>query len=207
MDQEHDGTSTIGSENNNPTPTATLSIASEPMSLRSREISQDDLNARSISVVQPLENRPIENTPLLIRTRKEPHLYLTICDGELLILPEINPNGGNFWYCTRKDAWYGFRNTVTGCYIGTGYTTICQLGSHHTSAGYFTIERDANGGYIMNVFIPESKLLPLSIIEMEGKKYLSPEEGTGTAWDFIDIKYVKSSVTLAHPDFEPGRLQ
>ncbi|KAL7924805.1 hypothetical protein ACQKWADRAFT_285994 [Trichoderma austrokoningii] len=208
MDQEeYDGTSTNGSENNNPTPTATLSIASESIPLRKKETSQDDFNARSISVVQAVENRPIENTPLLIRTRKEPHLYLAICDGQLELLSKLVPSNGNFWYCARKGAWYGFRNTVTGCYIGMGYNTICQMGSHHTSMGYFTTERDMNGGYIMNIFMPENKLLPLSIEEIDGKKNLSPKDGTGTAWDFIDIKYVNSSVTLAHPDLGPERLQ
>lgn len=166
-------------------------------------MSQDDDNTRSVSLVQALENPPIKNKPLLIRTRKEPNLYLTLCDGELLLIP--NPRGGSFWYCVRKAGWYGFRNTVSGTYLGSdASSSICAR--QHSFSEFFTAERDVDGGYILNIFrSSDNNLMPLFV--SNDNKHLFPRNEGGMAWDFITPKYLQSSVSFARPDMEPERLR
>lgn len=185
-----DYNSTSGSENNNNTPTATLSTTSESMPLRRRKTSQDDHNTRSVSPVQALENRPIENVLLLIRTRKVPHFYLTLCNGEVELLSKPGPSGGSFWYCVRNGGWYGFRNTVSGTYLGLNSSmSICARQRQQSPNEYFTAERGVNGGYILHVFKPSSgHLLPVSA--SEENKCLGPRNEEGTAWDLIESKYL-----------------
>lgn len=183
--------STSGSETNNNTPMATLSTTSETMPLRRRGTSQDDHDTPSASPVQALENRPIENVPLLIRTRKEPQLYLSLCDGEIQLLPKPSPSSGSFWYCVRMGGWYGFRNTVSGTYLGYNpYSSICAIERQQSSSEYLTAEKDVNGGYILNVFRPsDSHLMPVSVSKRN--KLLFPQNEGGTAWDLFESKYLQ----------------
>lgn len=184
----YDFIGTNSSANNTPTPTATLSTVSEAMPLRERNISQDDHNARSTPTVQVLENPPIANRPLMIRTKKDPHLYITLCDGEVKLLPNPTSTDGSFWYCVRTGGWYGFRNTVSGTFLGRHTAgSIYAAQRFHSANEYFTVERDVNGGYIMHVFSSQdTRLIPVSISEDTHSLIHGKEEGV--AWEFIGSK-------------------
>ncbi|EHK44172.1 hypothetical protein TRIATDRAFT_37677 [Trichoderma atroviride IMI 206040] len=156
-------------------------------------MSQDNHRTRAVFAVQALTNQPIyhaiENKSLMIRTRKEPHLYLSLCYGELKLLPK--PGSGSFWDCVRTSGWYGFRNTVSGTYLHINGTanTICAEQRQRLGSNYFTAEMDVNGGCILNVYkAPSHELLRVSV--SEDRKSLSTLEPAGEPWDFIEIKYV-----------------
>lgn len=187
-----DYTSTNASEKNNLTPMDTLSIASMSIPLRGRKMSQDDHHARSVFAVQALENlpvnQPIENRSLMIRTRQEPHLYLSLCYGELKL--SLKPGSGSFWYCVRTGGWYSFCNTVSGTYLGYDVTNIKCAGQRPLSPNeYFTVDRDVKGGCILNVFKASTKDL-LRVSVSENIKSLSILKPAGEAWDLIEIKDV-----------------
>lgn len=201
----YDFTSTSSSANNTPAPTI-LSIASEAMPLRGRDISQDE-NARATPAVQVLDNPPIADRPLMIRTKEDPHLYLSLCYGYVKLLPKPIPSGGSFWYCVKKGGWYGFRNTVSGTFLGHNADgdSICATQGFHSADEYFTVEKDVNGGYIMNVFNSNgSRLIPVSISEdrkslkslipaftskdRNSLKSLIQRQERGSAWEFIESK-------------------
>ncbi|KAM0466155.1 hypothetical protein ACHAPV_001109 [Trichoderma viride] len=192
-----DYTSTSASEEIILTPMDTLSTVSVSIPLRGREMSQDDHHARSAFAVQALENppanQPIENRSLMIRTRKEPHLYLSLRYGELRLL--LKPASGSFWYCFRKGGWYIFRNSVSGTYLGRGTAntasanTLCAGQGPLSPSKYFTVDRDVNGGCILNVFNPSTDDL-LGVSVSEDRKSSSTSEPAGEAWDLIEIKYV-----------------
>lgn len=149
------------------------------------------LTIRAPLLPQALENQPLKDIPILIRTRKEPQLYLTLCDGEVRLLPKPSPAGGSFWYCVRNGGWCGFRNTASGTYLGiTNSISICARQRQQSSREYLTAERDVNGGYILNVFIPsENHLLPLSA--SKENKFLSAQNEGGIVWDLFESKYLE----------------
>ncbi|KAL7924804.1 hypothetical protein ACQKWADRAFT_285993 [Trichoderma austrokoningii] len=186
------------SAENSPTPTATHSIVSESMALREKSSQKDHDNPH-------LELQPGDKGPYLVRTRQEPRLFLSLCYGELQFLPI--PTAGSYWKCTRKDGWFGLRNTVSGRYIshddkGQIYVKVLHLTPHE----YFTDCRDPNGGYILKQLkSPTNELMEVSI--SKDKKSLVHQKEGGTAWDFIDTKYIRHSTWLQCPGMEPEELR
>lgn len=191
---------TISSSADNPRTPSTTTM-SESMPLRDKD---KDEHA---SAVLTIENLPIPGKSLMIRTRKEPHLILTLCSGELKFLRKPIPGGGCFWQCVKKDGWLGFRNTVSGTYLGhDGQGKLYAKQSHHEPFEHFTMERDVDGGYILQQLMgPNNELVQVCLNE-DGKSLMQQKEG-GTAWDFIDVQYVCYSVALTYPNMEPERLR
>jgi hypothetical protein len=140
-----DYANTSDSETNHLTPMDMLSISSNATSpLAKKKIYSAKNCAQSVFAVQALENQsanqPIENKTLMIRTRKEPHLYLSLCYGDLKL--QLSPGSGSFWLCVKRGGWYGFRNTVSGTYLCRGLTTIgtdtiCMGSRSHAPSEYF----------------------------------------------------------------------
>lgn len=200
MDEQHwqelvDDTST----ENSPTPTTTHSTVSESMPIREKDTQKDDDKPR-------LEFQPGDKGPFLIRTRQEPHLYLSLCYGELKFLPF--PTAGSYWKCPRQNGWFGLRNSVSGRYISyddsNGQIYVKHL--HFTTHEYFTDCRDPNGGYILKQLKrPTNELMEVSI--SKDKKSLVHQKSGGTAWDFIETKYVRHSTWLQCPGMEPEELR
>ncbi|PTB44196.1 hypothetical protein M441DRAFT_109085, partial [Trichoderma asperellum CBS 433.97] len=134
----------------------------------------------------------IADRTFLIRSREEPHLLVTVCSGVLKCLPELNSGGGSFWSCVKKDGWYGFRNTVSGAYLGCDREgKMCAKQPYQSTNEYLTIDWAGNGGYILHVLEnPTSAYIgrrQVSISE-DGKSLVAKIEG-GTVWEFIDSKY------------------
>ncbi|KAL7899561.1 hypothetical protein HDV64DRAFT_211817 [Trichoderma sp. TUCIM 5745] len=91
------------SSGNCPTPASTDPGVSESMPLREKNTQKDDEIIR-------MEFQPTDNGPLLIRTRQKPHLFLSLCYGELKVLHA--PASGSYWECVKRQGWFGLRSTV-----------------------------------------------------------------------------------------------
>lgn len=186
------------------TPKDTLSTMSGPIAIREKETDKHKPDVSALPPSKPVENQPLADKSLMIRTTQEPHRILTLCSGELKFLSKPIPGGGAFWRCVKKDGWYGFRNTVSGAYLGhdtQGKIRATQL--HHKSDEYFIMDRHEKGGYIL-LMRKDAELLQVSISE-DGKSLVQQKE-TGTAWDFIDAQYVNHSVSIAYPNMTTENL-
>ncbi|KAH8127206.1 hypothetical protein FP744_10007467 [Trichoderma asperellum] len=207
-----DFASTSSSTDNIPTPTSTLSTISEPMPLPEKDILKIDQKLRPIDLIRArnIGNQSIADRTFLIRSREEPHLFITVCNGAVKCLPKPIPGGGSFWRCFKKDGWDGLRNTVSGGYLGLDNPDeTCAKQPRQSANEYLTIDRDRNGSYILYVIdnaMGVNMVRKQVSISEDGKSLVAKREG-GTVWDFIDSKYYQMSSSLVYPGLEPEKLR
>ncbi|KAK1248637.1 hypothetical protein MKX08_006857 [Trichoderma sp. CBMAI-0020] len=205
-----DDTSTSTSTENRPTPTTTPSTGSESKHRR--------------------ELQPGDGGLFLIRTRQEPHLYLSLSYGKLEILPL--PTGGSYWECVKKDGWFGLRNTVSGGFIShDNKGRICVKDQYLTSHEYFTDCRHPDGGYILKQLKTPTNELEESILKEQGplgcilkhfmgrsnelmevsiskdEESLVHQREGGTAWDFIDEIHIRQYTWLYCPGMKSEEIR
>ncbi|PTB40530.1 uncharacterized protein TrAFT101_005711 [Trichoderma asperellum] len=197
-------TSTSSSTGECPTPADALSTMSDTIVIREKETDKDKRNAIALPPSKAVENQPLADKSLMIRTTQEPHRILTLCNGELKFLSKPIPGGGAFWHCVKKDGWYGFRNTVSGAYLGHDTKgKITATKPQHESDEYFIMDRHEKGGYIL-LMRNDAELLQVSISE-DGRS-LTQQKETGTSWDFIDVQYIHHSMSIAYPNMTTENL-
>jgi hypothetical protein len=185
----------------------------ESIPLRGKDVPKDE---QHICPTATAEHQPVAGKTFIIRTRKEPHLALTLRGGVLVLLPEIIPGNGAFWNCYKKDGWYGFENSVSGTYLGhENDDKIHAKTFNHKSHEYFMVDRHINGGYILLLGShnnrqyydeegSDNNLMQVAI--SEDGKWLVQKKEEGIAWDFIDIKHTRCSMELEYPGMEPESL-
>lgn len=151
------------------------------------------------STVKPVEYHPKAGKSFMIRTRTEPHYILTVENGELRLLEKPTLGGGSFWHCVKRNGWKTFCNSVTGTNLhhdDQGKISIQRAhGLFQNMNEYFTTERHEDGGYIL--LMKHGDELSQVAISGDGK-YLIEQKEDGTAWDFIEAKYVSSSMILTY---------
>lgn len=150
-------------------------------------------------ILKSVEYQPKTGKYFMIRTRMEPHYILTVENGELRLLEKPTLGGGSFWHCVKRSGWHTFCNSVTGTHLhhdGQGKIKIQHAGSSFQDMNeYFTTERHEDGGYIL--LMKHGDELSQVAISGDGKCLIEKKED-GTAWDFIEAKYVSSSVILTY---------
>ncbi|KAL7948061.1 hypothetical protein V8C42DRAFT_316571 [Trichoderma barbatum] len=160
-------------------------------SVVSEVVANDKASTVPASIIQSVEHHPKAGKTFMIRTRAEPHYILTLEDGELRLLRKPTLGGGSFWHCVKRSGWYSFRNSVAGTYLshdGQGQLSVMQ--SHQKLHEYF----HEDGGYIL-VMKHGDEMWQVAI---SGGKWLVEQREEGTAWEFIEAKYLCSSITLTY---------
>lgn len=151
------------------------------------------------STAKSVEYHPKAGKSFMIRTRTEPHYILTVENGELRLLEKPTLGGGSFWHCVKRSGWKTFCNSVTGTNLhhdGQGKISIQRGHSLFQNMNeYFTTERHDDGGYIL--LMKHGDELSQVAISGDGKCLVERKED-GTAWDFIEAKYVSSSMILTY---------
>ncbi|KAL6693851.1 hypothetical protein J3F84DRAFT_380088 [Trichoderma pleuroticola] len=156
-----------------------------------------------------IEHHPVPYQACIIRTREKPHRILGLVFGKLKLLDAPLPTNGIFWFCYESDNWCGFRNVTSGTFLGYDRTgKISATKSHHGAEEYFVPIRKEGGGYILHTF--HSKRMELWQVAIAHDKHQSPlvedplveKKKGGTAWDFINAKYVRRYITMACPGME-----
>ncbi|QYS93000.1 hypothetical protein H0G86_000390 [Trichoderma simmonsii] len=151
------------------------------------------------NIVKSVEYHPKTGKYFMIRTRKKPHYILTVENGELGLLEKPTLGGGCFWHCVKRNGWHTFRNSVTGTNLHhDGQSKISIQRAHglfQNMNEYFTTERHEDGGYIL--LMKHGDELSQVAISRDGKCLIERKED-GTAWDFIEAKYVSSSMILTY---------
>ncbi|UKZ74412.1 hypothetical protein TrVFT333_002080 [Trichoderma virens FT-333] len=169
--------------------TATFSVVPEA-------VVKDKGSTTPTNIIQVVEHHPKAGKYFMIRTRAEPHYILTVEGGELRLLSKPTLGGGTFWHCSKRSGWLTFRNSVTGTFLshnGQGSFSATQF--HQEMREHFVTERHEGGGYILIMKNGDE----LSQVAISGDTdCLVEQKEEGTAWDFIEAKYVSSSVTLTY---------
>ncbi|KAL7935982.1 hypothetical protein V8C35DRAFT_296535 [Trichoderma chlorosporum] len=169
-------------------PTPTPSTMSDPTRLK------DDNS--SIFTIPSGEHHPKDGKLLMLRERHKPHHILSLRFGELVLLDSECPALGCLWLCEKKAGWYGFRNFVSGTYLGhNGKSRIQAAMPHHKSHEYFMAERHEDGGYVL--LTRHGEELWQVAVDQDGS-HLVEQKAAGTAWDFVDAD--RLSVSFHHGD-------
>lgn len=120
--------------------------------------------------------------------------------GQLCLAEEPTEAYGSLWQCVEKDGWLGFRNTVSGTYIGhnncrprspkegISYTWRFQgSASKHTDCEFLQVRRHRSGGYSLWVKHYD-KLFPMAadpkgvddgvFVDTNGRNWIT--------WEFLE---------------------
>lgn len=174
-------------------PTPTYSTMSDPVHIKEK----DDDDSASVLTVQSVEHHPKPDRSFIIRERQAPYRIIGLDNGELKPRKGPSTGGGWLWQCVKKAGWYGFRNTVSGTYLGhNGQSKIVAVAPHHKSHEYFMAERHEEGGYVL-LMRHGDELLQVAISK-DGNALV--EQKVGTTWDFIEAGAVRISLQVDYPN-------
>ncbi|KAI5921688.1 hypothetical protein F4810DRAFT_712307 [Camillea tinctor] len=124
---------------------------------------------------------PWQGNDLVIRERGSGKVITMGIDG--VQLKKIGPMGGWHWKCVEHDGWLGFRNVVSGRYLGhNNKGGFHALQTHHKGWESFVAKANPYGGYEL-LTIHGWKFMKMRV----AKDGLTLEEtdGKGALWDFV----------------------
>lgn len=77
---------------------------------------------------------------------------ITVCNGTLRVCRGLNQFGGFFWECVENNGWLGFRNCISGKYMGRddAGNFVADAGDH-TQHEWICARRHPDGGYVLLV--------------------------------------------------------
>lgn len=115
---------------------------------------------------------------------------ITLEDGHLQLLPDDGgkSGGGYNWTCVEKSGWFGFRNRVSGAYMGRALDRTANLGAvehHHRFWEFFTVRPDPRGGCALLITHSAEELWRVSI-GTDGKTLVRMEHGDAQ-WEFEEV--------------------
>jgi hypothetical protein len=123
---------------------------------------------------------------------------ITLVNGNVTLLSPGGPpasSGSIYWKCVDINGWLGFRNTVSGGYLGYDDKSmiICRAGSPPESAQFIT-RPGPSGGFVL-LMLRSRGLKPLGVEDGELRRLIGGRqlrEGgesieEGTSWKFIMV--------------------
>ncbi|KAK6591851.1 hypothetical protein H4I96_12128 [Botrytis cinerea] len=113
---------------------------------------------------------------------------ITLKDGKLRLDSDVSQMGGCHWICVEKDGWLGFRNCISGTYIGhDGSGNFYAQATLHKNWESFCVRKHPNGGYLL-LTRHWSKLWKMDIKKSsDGLDELIETETGGTTWEFAKV--------------------
>jgi hypothetical protein len=145
------------------------------------------MTAASEDFLPPLTSRvsvPWGGETYVIRERKTGRM-ITLADGKLQLQDKVTAGGGHHWICTNKNGWFGFRNSVSGRFMGHNAERKfhCKV-FEHKSHEWFTPRAHPDGGYWLTT-LHENAWRAMGIGQ-DGKE-LVEVNNNGTAWEFVKV--------------------
>ncbi|RYP80135.1 hypothetical protein DL769_002621 [Monosporascus sp. CRB-8-3] len=139
----------------------------------------------STSSTAAAETVPWPGNTFVIRERATGRA-ITLVDGKLRLRDwDCAGDRGAHWVCEQKDGWLGFRNPVSGTYIGHddrgGFRATA---SHHKTWEYFCATWHPEGGYLL--LKRHGDALWKMGVSTDGSKFYETA-GEGTAWEFFKL--------------------
>lgn len=122
---------------------------------------------------------------------KDTDKAITLTEGKLLLQSPATPSLGCSWHwaCVEHGNWLGFRNQVSGNFLGHNgrqgmYSGIHAKEAYQSACESFCVRHHPHGGYVLLVKHPRSEHL-LQICS-DGKR-LVPKEKDGDQWIFEEV--------------------
>lgn len=159
----------------------------EAASAMSATTRTSDTPTHSTVTEEPPSYTPTETVPWPGETFviREPNqgLAITLTEGRLRLRQEMGNRGGCHWVCVDRNGWLGFRNAVSGTYLGHDQKgNFYAKVQHHEPHEYFCARRHPRGGYIL--LMRHGNDLQKMAIGEDGES-LVETKGEGTAWEFF----------------------
>ncbi|KAM3072058.1 hypothetical protein ACMFMG_008519 [Clarireedia jacksonii] len=134
-------------------------------------------------------NVPVPGSTFLIRALHT-HQVITLSEGHLHLEPQPLPAGGWHWACIERDGWLGFRNCVSGTFMGhDGKGGYHAKVTHHKCNEWFVTRAVPGGGHLI-LILHGDKWRRMGIAE-GGRELVEVEkekEGVeATVWEFIKV--------------------
>ncbi|KAI1485421.1 hypothetical protein F5X96DRAFT_660119 [Biscogniauxia mediterranea] len=124
---------------------------------------------------------PSKGNVYAIRHRRSGKVITMGIEG--LQLKQIGPMGGWHWMCVEKDGWLGFRNVVSGKYLGRDdRNNFHAIQPHHMGWEYFVAKASPRGGYELQTL--NGWVFKKMCVAKDGGK-LMQTIGEGSLWDFV----------------------
>ncbi|MCJ1235664.1 hypothetical protein MMC14_003635 [Varicellaria rhodocarpa] len=135
---------------------------------------------------------PWPGSTFIIRSVSSGHV-ITLLDGQVVLTqPGDNLNRGSIcWACVETKGWLGFRNTVSGTFLGHDKKgRLCCVAKQHQGWERFCARMKPEGGCVLLMQHWE-RLWNVEMVEVEqgAKKLAKVEDGglDGMVWEFIKI--------------------
>lgn len=117
---------------------------------------------------------------------------ITLEDGKLVLRSgERNSDRGSHWHCEENESlWLGFRNAVSGTYIGHNSRGICiATAKEHLGWESFCTRQRQDGAHVLLVKNGDG-FLPLAVMRFQHLPFIfnrSTDLDLGASWEFIRV--------------------
>ena len=133
---------------------------------------------------------PSLNSTFIIRSVTSGHV-LTLLDGQIVLTPPGGPSSGSIhWACVETKGWLGFRNVVSGKFLGHNAKgrLICSA-ERHREWEWFDARARPDGGSVLLMKHYERLWHVGMKVEEGGEQLAKIADGAsdGLVWDFVKI--------------------
>jgi hypothetical protein len=135
----------------------------------------------------PLTSRlrpPFAALTFVIRDREKRRI-ITLSDGKLQMEDKVTGRDGIYWICGSINSCFGFRNSVSGAFIGRDGKGkyVCSALSQ-TSDELFSPSPHPDGGYRLGALQMNVGAIGIG---KDGKELVEVDWKDGTAWEFVKV--------------------
>lgn len=120
---------------------------------------------------------------------KNTEKVITLTKGHVVLESpaEAQRGAGYYWECVETGNWLGFRNHVSGTFLGhDGNSDVQARLTHHNSLSFFCVRHHRDGGYLLLVKYPLGEELR-QIGCNPDEKTLVEKRDDGVQWVFEEV--------------------
>lgn len=113
---------------------------------------------------------------------------ITLTEGRVILQSpgEAQRGGGYYWVCVEKGNWLGFRNPVSGTFLGyDGELGVEAEMAHQKSYESFCVRHHRDGGYLLLVRYPPDDEMRQIGCAPDGKMLVKKKDGV--QWMFEEV--------------------
>jgi hypothetical protein len=120
---------------------------------------------------------------------------ITLLDGRI-VLTQPGDCGSIHWVCVEIDGWLGFRNLVSGKFLGHDQNgRLCCSAERHRGWERFSVRPRRKGDYVL-LMTNWDHLWPVGIKEEKGEEYLAKINKGGS--DGLILEFIDDKITLVY---------